>query len=596
VAVRNSTSGWQRAFLISGSIVVIVAALYFARAVLIPFVLALLLAFILFPLVVFLQRRGLPRVAAVIIVVLLALGIVGGVGYAVAFQVRSLAADLPRHSQQIADKLVHVREASKDSWLDQVDQAIKKIDERVREATGPASAPQPVPVRVESSSFPLLQLVAGPAVESLMGTILVIVLVAFMLIKREDLRNRLMRLWGHGSLTSMTRALDDATTRISRFLLMQLVVNAAFGAAVAVGLMLIGVPYAALWGFLGTCLRYVPYIGAWVAFAFPLVLSVAVLPGWTPPLEVFGLFLVLELFISNVVEPWLFGRSVGVSEVALLVAAAFWTWLWGPMGLVLSTPLTAGLAVLGRYVPNLEFLSVLLGDEPVLEPYAVYYQRLLARDQDEAVDLVEEYAQAHDAKEVFDAVLVPALSLARRNQERGHLSRAELDLIRHATSELLEETWLPRATPHADATSDPTPQGQVTLFGCPARDELDELTLEMLQRLLDPARCRFEVLSPDALTAEVLAKVRAEDAAVVCIGTLPPQNLAHARYLCKRLRGSFPKLKIVVGCWGWDGDRIKIEQRLKDAGADLVATSLLEARAQLIPLAQILQHVGGLVA
>jgi predicted PurR-regulated permease PerM len=593
VSDHSTTYSWQRALLSAGSIVLLVAALYFARSVVIPVVLAMLLAFILFPPVAFLQRRGLPRVAAALIVMSFALAIVGSVGYVVASQVQGLSADLPMHSHQIADKLVHLREAGKDSWFDKIYQAISTIEERVRETSAAESETQPVLVRVESSSFPWLQSVAGPAVESLVSAVLVIALVAFMLIKREDLRNRLMRIWGRGSLTSMTRALDDATNRISRFLLMQLLVNAGFGAAVTLGLMFIGVPYPALWGLLGMCLRYIPYIGAWVAFAFPFVLSFAVLPGWAPPLLVFGLFLVLELFISNVVEPLLFGRSIGVSEVALLISAAFWTWLWGPMGLVLSTPLTACLAVAGRHVPNLEFLAVLLGDEPALAPSMAYYQRLLARDQDEASDLIEDYAECHNSEEVFDTVLIPALSLARRNRERGLLSREDMDFIRRATAELLEVTSLPHQVsrpPSAAETYEPAPIEPITVFGCPARDNLDELTLEMLKRLLDPSHCNFEVLSPDALTAEVLATVRTEDAPMVCIGALSPQNLAHTRYLCKRLRARIPDLKIIVGCWGPAGDRTKIESRLKEAGADRVATSLLEARSQLAPLVQLFQH------
>src|SRR5262249_41757572 len=220
---------------------------------------------------------------------------------------------------------------------------------------------------------------------------------------------------------------------------------------------LIGVPYPALWGFLGLCLRYIPYIGPWVACFFPFVMSIAVLPGWTPPLLVFALFLALELVISNVVEPWLYGQSVGVSEIALLIAAAFWTWLWGPLGLVLSTPLTACLAVMGRCVPNLEFLAVLLGDEPVLEPYAAYYQRLLARDQDEAADLIEEYAHEHNSQEAFDSILVPALSLARRNHERGQLTREEMQYFRRATEELLDEIWLPQTTSANGADPDGDP-------------------------------------------------------------------------------------------------------------------------------------------
>ncbi len=597
MAVRQTTASWQRAFLISGSLVLIVAALYFARSVLIPVVLAILLAFVLSPLVIFLQRRGLPRVVAVVAVVLLALAILGGVGYAVVSQVRNLILDLPQHKNQIAQKLHALRQFSRSSWIDNLTNSVKDIEKQAKqlEEPGPGSQEEqpPMPVRVESSSFPFVQSVVGSAIEFLVSLFLVIVLVAFMLIKREDLRNRVIRLWGDGSVTSMTRALDDATIRISRFLLMQLLVNSSFGACVALGVWLIGVPYPALWGFLAACLRYLPYIGPWVGCFFPFVLSIAVLPGWTPPVLVFCLFLVLELVISNVIEPSLYGQSIGVSEVALLIAAAFWTWLWGPIGLVLSTPLTACLAVLGRYVPNLEFFGILLGDEPALEPHVMYYQRLLARDQDEATELVEEFTQSHDSETVFDEVLIPALILARRNQERGLLSEEDIEYIQRVTRELLEEVFLPQSFPEAKAAPSNEAEASaetITVFGCPAYDDLDELTLEMLQHLLGPVRCRFEVLSPDALTAEVVARVRADQAPVVCIGALPPQNLAHTRYLCKRLRGQFPGLKIVVGCWGWEGERDKITQRLSSAGADQVALSLLDARTQIMPLVQSIRH------
>ncbi|HMF13421.1 MAG TPA: AI-2E family transporter, partial [Gemmataceae bacterium] len=531
-----------------------------------------------------------------VLVLLLALAVVGGVGYAVVSQLHSLALDLPKHSEEIAQKLSQIREAVKGSWLDRLGDASREVESLLRGETA-EDASRAIRVRIESPSFPFLQSVAGPVVESLISTMLVVVLVAFMLVKHEDLRNRVIRLsGGDGNLTEMTKALDDATTRISRFLLMQLGVNASFGIALVFGLTLIGVPYAALWGFLGACLRYVPYVGAWLACAFPLLLSVAVLPGFASPLLVFGLFLVLELVISNLVEPWLYGQSINVSEVALLVAAAFWTWLWGPMGLVLSTPLTACFAVLGRYVPNLEFLHVLLGDAPVLEPFAVYYQRLLARDQDEAAYIVEEFVLERDWKEAFDSIFVPALSLARRNQRLGKLSAEDLEFIARATVEVLETSSLSQGILKVDGEGEPASAAPVTVFGCPASDELDELTLKMLKRLVDPTRCRFEVLSPDALTAEVLAEVGTQDAPAVCIGALPPQNLARARYLCKRLRGRFPTLKILVGCWGWAGERSRIEDRLLDAGANQIATSLCEARSQLVPLVQVLQHADEKVA
>jgi predicted PurR-regulated permease PerM len=602
VAVRDTTSSWQRAFLVLGSIVLIVGALYFAQSVLVPVVLAVLLTFVLNPLVCVLHRHGVHRVLAVILVVALAFAVVGAVGYVVVAQVQNFIADLPNHKDRIAQKLVHIRETGKGAWFDRLNGLIRDVEKEMKtledkqtnepESGADAEATQPLSVRIETSSLPMLRSVAGSAIEVLVRAGLVIVLVAFMLIKREDLRNRLVRLWGPASLTSMTHALDDAGARISRYLLMQLLVNSGFGVCMAVGLWLIGVPYAVLWGFLGGCLRYIPYVGVWVAALFPLVLSIAVKDGWMPPLEVLGLLLLLELVISNVVEPWVFGRSIGVSEVALLIAVAFWTWLWGPLGLVLSTPLTACLAVMGRYVPSLEFIGVLLCDAPVLEPCTAYYQRLLAHDHDEAADLVEEYARTHNSEEVFDRVLVPALSLARRDRETGELSSEDEELILRVTRELLDEVFLSPPIDQAAAGDHAEEEvGRVTIFGCPARDEMDELTLAMLRLLLDPAQGHFKVVSAKILTAEVVLRVRAENAGVVCIGTLPPQNLAHARYLCKRLRSHLPGLKILVGCWGWQGDRADVEERLKAAGADMVATSLLEARTQVLPLVQALNHM-----
>lgn len=610
MASRNSTASWQRAFLITGSLILIVAALYVCRSVLIPVVLAVLLAFIVNPLVVSMQRRGLPRIPSVLLSLMLALALIGGIGYAVGVQVRSLLDDLPQHSGEIANKLFELRQSTQGSVFEQINGTIQDIEDKVNKlaeaqsqdnqpdttsGTGepsklkkPQSTMTPIPVRVESSSFPMVQSVAGSVAESLVAAVLVLALVAFMLIKREDLRNRIIRLWGNGSVTSMTRALDDAGMRVSRFLLAQVVINSMFGVCTAIGLWLIGVPYPVLWGFLGAILRYVPYVGPWVAASFPILLSIALLPGWKPPVYVFCLYLALELFISQAIEPLVYGQSIGVSEVALLIAAAFWTWLWGPLGLVLSTPLTACLAVLGRYVPHLEFFHILLGDEPALQPYVTYYQRLLARDEDEAADLVEDYMQSHDSETVFDEVLIPALSLARRNRERDQFSDEDEEFMLRVTREQLTDILLPTEA----RTADPGREAAecITIFGCPARDEMDEMTLEMLQRLLDPRRCSFEVISPDSLTAEVVAKVKAEQASLVCIGTLPPQSLAHTRYLCKRLRGHFPGLKILVGCWGWEGNRQRIEERLRAAGADLVATSLLEARELLRPLVQALKH------
>jgi CheY-like chemotaxis protein len=312
---------------------------------------------------------------------------------------------------------------------------------------------------------------------------------------------------------------------------------------------------------------------------------------------ILGLLLLLELGTANVVEPLLFGHSTGVSPIALLAAAAFWTWLWGPIGLVLSTPLTACLVVLGRYVPHLEFLGVLLGDEPALEPEVNYYQRLLARDQDEATDLVEEFLQTGPKEKVYDAVLSPALVLAKRDRESGALTVDDEQFVVQVTRDILENLVCPHQEEPPDTDQTPSPEHsessrpKVMVFGCPARDEADEVDLHMFRQLLEPTGCQMEVLSAKALTAEVVARVRKKRPALVCIAALPPGGLAQTRYLCKRLRAQFRDLKIIVGRWGASENSERTRERLQSAGANEVFTTLVEARDHVIPWIQIQSHI-----
>jgi hypothetical protein len=411
-----------------------------------------------------------------------------------------------------------------------------------------------------------------------------------MLIQREDLRNRFIRLLGNGSLTSLTKAVDEGVRRISRFLLMQVILNSVFGVAVAAGLWLIGVPYAALWGFLGAMFRYVPYVGTPIACALPALLSLAMLPGWTRPLMVVGVFLGCDLIAYYVAEPWLYGKSIGVSAVALLISAAFWGWLWGPIGLVLSTPLTACLAVLGKFVPQFEFLNVLLGDEPVLEPHVSLYQRLLARDSDEAVDLVEEFARDHTPAELYDQVLIPALVLAKKNRDRGDYTEEDERYILEAYADMLDELPTPRDHTKAETAHDPAAP-RVLVLACPAHDEIDRVALLLFQHLLGGSRCHFEVLSVQKLTAEVIDQIDHDEPAALFVANLPPGGLSHTRYLCKRVRTRFPDLKVLVGFWGLEGDSDVLRRRLVESGADHVGTTLLESRSQLLPHVQLHPHL-----
>jgi hypothetical protein len=418
---------------------------------------------------------------------------------------------------------------------------------------------------------------------------LAVVLAIFMLLKREDLRNRFIRLAGRGRMTVTTKAVDEAGARISRYLLMQVIVNGTYGLAWGAGLALIGVDYALLWGFLAAVLRYVPYIGAPVAAVLPLALSVVQFEGWTQPLLVAGLLLVIEVVSNNVMEPWLYGQSIGVSEVALLIAATFWAFLWGPIGLVLSGPLTVCLAVLGRYVPPLEFFDVLLSDEPALAPDVSYYQRLLARDQDEAALIVRAAAGAAPPERLYDDLLVPALTYARRDRERDELEERDEHFILQATREVLEDLGERQASGAAEqAAAEPAGTSavestgpKVRVLGCPARDDMDQLALEMLRQLLDPARWEVEVVPTPTLSGELLSMVQEKAPAVLCVGALPPGGLAHTRYLCKRLRARFPAAKIVVGRWGLKGNVDENRDQLREAGADQVDTTLLDTQGHL---------------
>jgi predicted PurR-regulated permease PerM len=592
---------WQRVVMSFGSLVLVVAALYWAREVLIPVVLAILLTFVLSPFVTGLQHLHLPRVPAALLVGLAALCILGALGLLFYSQLEKLALELPQRKEQIVEKIRSLRESGRGSWLDRFWETFGEIEKETKVAAPASARAEPVPVTVVSGTGPADVLAfASPALGAVIQGLMTFVLVIFMLIKREDLRNRLIRLSGEGRITSMTKALDDAATRLSRFLLAQLIINASFGAAVALGLTLIGVPYAIVWGFLAGALRYIPYIGAYLGMVLPLLLSVVLFPDWTQTLLVLGLFIGLELIISNVVEPWVFGHSIGVSEVALLVALAFWGWLWGAVGLVLSTPLTAMLAVLGKYVPQLEFFDVLLGDEPVLKPYIRYYQRLLARDEEEAARLVEEYHEEHCGEDIYDHLFLPALAVTNVNRERGKLSEEDAHFIFQVTRELLDDLPAPaqeakedsECRTEADRRWQAAPESSVVVLGCPARGEGDELPLEMLGRLLDPAKCRLEVVPAATLSAEILLRVEKEQSAAVVIASLPPRGQTHTRYLCKRLRGRFPQLKILVLYLGREETREQMLRRLREPGADQVATTLEECRSQLLPLVQVLAAAG----
>jgi predicted PurR-regulated permease PerM len=581
--------------------VLIIGSLYWAQAVLIPVALAILLTFLLSPVAGALERIALGRLPSVILIVVLTFSLLGGIGWIVTLQFESLANELPTYRKNIRQKIADIREAGKGGALEKLHKTAEDVKEQFQKKDEPARVqekPREVVMKAEESfTFWPVPPAVGPMVERFASAGLVIVLVIFMLIYREDLRNRLIRLIGYGRLTVTTKALEEAGDRISHYLLMQTIINASFGLAIGSAFFLISLPYAVLWGFLAAVLRFIPYIGPFSVAIMPSALSLAVFQGWLWPIVVVGLFLVLELLNNMVLEPLLYGESAGVSKVGLLVAIAFWTWLWGPVGLVLATPLTVCVVVLGKYVPQLDFIGVLMSDQPAMESNISYYQRLLAMDQAEAAEIVEEHLKTHPQEQLFDGVLIPALNYTRRDRELGRLTEDGEQFVFRATREILEDlnSLKPQSSSEVSASSKTTTTDgnspvilpKVHILGCSAQDEADELALLMFRQLLDSTRYEVEIISDAMLTAEVVARIGEKSPAMICIAAVPPGGLAQTRYLCKRLRARFPDLKIAVGRWGIgseDSNSILI------AGADRVGTTMIETREQMIQLSQISPH------
>jgi hypothetical protein len=416
-----------------------------------------------------------------------------------------------------------------------------------------------------------LPVAAAPFVELFVQAALVIALVGFLLLRRQEMRNRLIRLVGESRLTMATKALDEIADRISHDLLALSVVNTVFGTAVFLGLWLIGVPYALVFGVLAGILRFIPYIGVWIAALLPIALALAVFAGWREPLLVVALFVVLEPLIFLVVEPLVYRHRVGVSDIALLIAVAFWTWLWGAVGLVLAVPLTVCLIVLGKHIPDLRFLAILLGDAPDVDPALAAYQRLLVGEADEGARIAEARLDRERPHAVYDEVLLPMLAYARGERLSGRISDEDKATLMTGFHEILDGFAAPMVPPERHAHH---------VIACPLRDELDELGFAMVRQLLDPARWRLELASPEMLSSEVVALVVEKAPAVVCLGSVGEGALAHTRYLTKRLRAALPNAQIIVARWGMMLSPDEIEA-FKTAGADEVSTSLADTRDQL---------------
>lgn len=569
------------------ALVLIVGIVYLGKAVLVPLSLAVLLTFILTPLVTAIQRRGLGRVPAVLSVVTTTLVLAAAVGWGVGTQVSRLMSDLPTHRTEIQAKIAHLRGTGTGRISRLLDTFRFSPPPKPSETTEkPQSAGQAAGKTVKEyvlvpqeqpTSFESISTIAGAVLEPVADAGLVLILVVFMLIRREDLRNRFIGLLGHGRLTGTTRVLVESAHRLSRFLLMQLSVNACFGTVLGIVLLLIGVPYWFLWGFLAMVLRFVPYIGTWLAAALPTILSFAISPGWAQPLLVLASFIVLDMLTANAVEPLLFGHSTGVSPLALLVAAVFWTWVWGPIGLVLSTPMTVCLVVLGQHVPRFRFLSLLLGDQPALAPHASFYQRLLAGDTEEAAIVVREVEKTHGLEAVPDEVVLPALRLARRDRERGGLTAQDETFILDSAQTVLAKLSAPPAAANGGA-------GNALLLGCPSHHRSEELAVLMLGMVLRDSGWHLDAVTTRTLPVEIEARIESEKVELLFIAVIPPGGLPQCRYLCRRLRRKFPDLPIVVGYFGKARHFDKLLVKLRAAGASYVNTSIAQSRGQILAM------------
>ncbi|HEV3436119.1 MAG TPA: AI-2E family transporter [Gemmata sp.] len=543
-------SDWQRSLITLAVTVLTIAAvaiLYWARSILIPITLAIFMAFILGPLVAWLQHRGLGRTLSVLLVVSLVLLGSVAVGGAVARQVVVIADTLPDREEAIKENVAAAKE-----WL--VGSGNSRFGQLINDVTEVLVPKQPShqTVIVESASPPLtaqLQPFISPSFEILGQAAFTFVLTIYMLIRREDLRNRMIRLLGNGKVTTTTKAVDEASQRISRYLLMQLMINFTFGLTISLALLLFGVKYVLLWGFIAAVMRYIPYIGTWIGLIPPVLFSFATASGWGggwgQPLTVFFLYFGLELIWANVVEPWLYGSSMGLSEVAQLVAAAFWAFLWGPIGLILSCPLTACLLVIGKYVRGAEFLAVVLGDEPALEPRIAFYQRLAARDQDEASEVALTVAKASGPEAALETVVIPALCLVRRDHDEGELDQTAFRYAIHAAREVAAEIGELREPLSGEQLDE-----RVRVLVCPARDEAEHVAAEILAGTLEPMKWEVRVAGDAMLASELVATVEEFRPAVVVLIALPPGGMSHCRYMVSRVRAKFAGVRVIVGRWG----------------------------------------------
>jgi len=588
---------WQRAiialsFVVTASLVL--SALYWMRSLFIPIALAVFFTYVLAPLVEFLQRKGLPRVPSVLLVFVTALLLFLGCTTLVVVQLAGMSETLADNKDAIRIKIENTRS----SIVGTGESRWSKIFDEMQTAVG-ASAPKATEEKrtmvlepSQPSYVSKLQDILGPAGDIFGMAAFSFILVVFMLLAKEDLQDRVLRLVGDGGVTSATRALREANVRVSDYLFAQLLLNTAFGVVCMVGLLLMGVQYALLWGFFAAVMRYVPYVGTWIGVLPPLLFSFAMSEGIAQPIGVFALYIGLEIICNNAVEPRLYGQSLGVSEVALLISAAFWSFLWGPIGLILSGPITTCLVVVGKNIPSLRFLHVLLGTEPSLTPAVALYQRLVARKLDEALRVVEAAAIKSDPPEaVFDMTVLPAFSLIKAARLEGEFDEDEEKALYTVAKDMTDDLIgdFVKIEKAQDATEAAPGKEKIRLLCCPAGDVWDQLSLASFVAVMTDDRWDTKLIGTAKLSSELLVEVAAFAPHVICIGSLPPSGDAHLRYLCKRLRSRFPDIHILVCRWG-EADSNATAEAIKDQGTIRVETTVTGARTYLSAWLPIFHH------
>lgn len=568
-------------------LVIAIAVLYFARELLIPIAFAMLLAFLLTPIVKRLESWRIPRAPASVLVLVTACALIAAVGYEVTTQLISIAGRMPQYGDKLRAKFdaLQGRSSGLGQLISEIEdmgrQAIEKKPDLPVAKKAPKGQPPPPgqPMQVEiveqHSVIQMIRDYSGALLRPLGQAGLILVFTIFMLIDRENLRNRLLRLMGQQKLQTTTKAMDDAGQRVSRYVLLQFIVNVAFGSITALGLYLLGVPSPLLWGVIGMFLRFLPYIGPPIAGFLPFALTLVVTDGWRTPLLVVGLYAVTELIVANFVEPLLYGVHTGLSAVAILVSAVFWTVVWGPIGLVLATPLTVCLTVVGRYTPQLEFLNVLLGDEPVLSPDVIFYQRLLALDQQDALNILETLGKDKPLIQVFDEIVIPALAMAERDRHTGQLDARREEFVVASVNEFVTELAEAEAIPLSGRELKST-----RVFCIPAHDTADEIAAAMCAHFLTQEGFPAITFPVSDSPGELIRNLGGGATDVVCISAVPPFSAGNARKVARSVQEGPNPPHVIAGLWTYNASSSARVERLRKALSATVAATLVEAIEQ----------------